>query len=58
MWRFNLSDKRVAQGNVVWLGKHYITPALITQTIIVFVVAVLFLWLEITSGTANVNIQV
>ena len=51
-----MSDKPVAQGNVVWLGKPYITPALITQTVIVFVVAVLFLWLEIIFGAANFSI--
>ena len=53
MWRFNLSDKRVAQGNVVWLGKPYIIPALIIRTITVIVLAVLFLWLEVYFGDAS-----
>jgi hypothetical protein len=56
MWRFNLSEKPFPQSDVVWLGKPYITPAHITQTIIILVVAVLFLWLEIIFGDANVSI--
>ena len=55
MWRFNLSSRHVAHGVIVWLGKPWIVPALIVRTVLVFVVAVLVLWLEIAYGVVSVR---
>ena len=55
MWRFNLSNKNVAHGVIVWFGKPWIVPALIVRSVVVFVVAVLVLWLEIEYGVASVG---
>ena len=46
------SDKYVQHGIVVWLGKPWFVPAAIVRTVTVFVVTVIFLWLEIYSGVA------
>ena len=46
------SDRHVQHGSVVWLGKPWVIPAAIIRTVAVFVVAILFLWLEIYSGVA------
>ncbi len=46
------SDKHVQHGVVVWLGKPWVVPAAIVRTVTVFVVAVIFLWLEIYAGVA------
>jgi len=46
------SDKHVQHGAVVWSGKPWVTPAAIVRTVTVFVVSVLFLWLEIYAGVA------
>ena len=46
------SDKHVQHGVVVWLGKPWVAPAAIVRTVTVFVVAVIFLWLEIYAGVA------
>lgn len=50
------SDKHVAQGNVVWLGKPWIVPAAIIRTITVIVFALLFSLLEYYSGGAFLNL--
>ena len=41
------SDTHVQHGTVVWLRKPWVIPAAIIRTVTVFVVLVLFLWLEI-----------
>jgi hypothetical protein len=46
------SDKHVQHEEVVWLGKPWVVPAAIVRTVTVFVVSVLFLWLEIYFGVA------
>jgi uncharacterized membrane protein YdbT with pleckstrin-like domain len=47
-----LSSKRVVHGDVVWFGKPWVVPAAIIRTITFFVVAALFVWLELFSGVA------
>jgi uncharacterized membrane protein YdbT with pleckstrin-like domain len=47
-----LSFKSVVHGEVVWLGKPWVVPAAIIRTVTVIVVAILFVWLEVFSGTA------
>ena len=46
------SSRHVTHGVVVWVGKPWVIPAAIIRTVTVFVVAILFLWLEIYSGVA------
>ena len=50
------SNRHIAHGTVVWVGKPWVAPAAIIRTITVFVVAALFLWLELASGTAYANL--
>ena len=51
-----MSTKHVVHGVMVWFGKPWIVPALIVRSVVVFVVAVLFLWLEIAYGVASVRL--
>jgi hypothetical protein len=44
------SNSHIKHDDVVWLGKLWVVPAAIIRTVTVFVVAVLFIWLEISFG--------
>ncbi len=44
---FVTSNSHIQHGTVVWQGKPWVVPAVIIRTVTVFVVLVLFLWLEI-----------
>ena len=46
------SDSHTQQGTVIWQKKPWVVPAAIIRTVTVFVVAVIFLWLEIYAGVA------
>lgn len=46
------SDRHVQHGIEVWVGKPWVAPAAIIRTVTVFVIAILFLWLEIYFGVA------
>jgi uncharacterized membrane protein YdbT with pleckstrin-like domain len=50
------SDSHTQQGNVIWQKKPWVAPAAIIRTVTVFVVTVLFLWLELYSGVAFSNL--
>jgi membrane protein YdbS with pleckstrin-like domain len=39
--------------SIVWQGRPWIVPALVTRTIVAFVFALIFVWLEYISGTAG-----
>jgi uncharacterized membrane protein YdbT with pleckstrin-like domain len=47
-----MSDKHGIHGEVVWLGKPWIIPAVVIRSITVFVVLTIFLWLEIYASVA------
>jgi hypothetical protein len=46
------SEKHVAHGNVVWLGKPWIAPTAIIRTITVLVFIIIFIWIEIYFAVA------
>ena len=46
------SDKHGIHGEVVWLGKPWIVPAVVFRSIAVFVVLAVLVWLEVFGGIA------
>lgn len=44
--------------NIIWTGKPWITPGVIVRTIIVFVAAIVIVWLEFVFDLASVPIPV
>jgi hypothetical protein len=46
------SNVQVNSKDIVWLGKPWVTPAVILRTVALIVVSALFVWLEIFSGAA------
>ncbi len=46
------SSERVVHGEVVWRKKPWVVPAAIIRTLTVIVVLILFLWLEVYTGSA------
>jgi hypothetical protein len=46
------TEHHVPNGNVVWYGKPWISPAAIIRTITVIIVSILFFWLETFLGVA------
>ena len=40
-------------GSIVWQGRPWIVPAVVSRTIVVFLVTFVFVWLESASGTAG-----
>jgi hypothetical protein len=49
------SNSHIQHGTVVWQGKPWVVPTAIIRTVTVFVVLVLFLWLEIYFSVAFSN---
>ncbi|HEX7482642.1 MAG TPA: PH domain-containing protein [Candidatus Bathyarchaeia archaeon] len=47
------NNKLLSSTDVVWAGKPWIVPAAVLRTFAVFVVAILFFWLELFSGVAS-----
>ena len=40
-------------GTVVWAGRPWIVPAVVARTLLIIVVAALFVWLQFATGTQN-----
>jgi hypothetical protein len=49
------SNSHIKHGDIVWSGKPWVAPAVIIRTVTVFVVLILFFWLEIYASVAFSN---
>ena len=50
------SSKLVVPGTVVWIGKPWVVPVAIIRTVTIIIVAILFMWLEVYSGSASTSL--
>ncbi len=49
-------EKQRARSDVVWVGRPWTTPDAVFRTILIFVVAIIIIWLEFFAGAAIVPI--
>ncbi len=46
-------EKQRARSDVIWVGRPWITPDAVFRTILIFIVAIIIIWLEFLVGAAS-----